>query len=128
MNVELNGSRPRTERPGLELLEITNAIVRIHKQLLGRGPTRVRAEYAGPDTLVATIEDSLTVAERTMMALGEHHSVREMRRLLERASDPALVETVERISGRRVRAFVSGTDPHHDVSSEVFYLEPVPSA
>jgi hypothetical protein len=34
------------------------------------------------------------------------------------------VETVEQITGRSVRAFVSGTDTEHDVSSEVFYLYP----
>jgi hypothetical protein len=34
-------------------------------------------------------------------------------------------EAVEQITGRKVRAFVSGMDTRHDVSSEVFYLEPV---
>ena len=32
-------------------------------------------------------------------------------------------ESVERITGRKVRAFVSGIDTDTDVSSEVFYLE-----
>ena len=41
------------------------------------------------------------------------------------ASEPEFVDSVERITGRRVRAFVSGTDTQHDVSSEVFYLQPV---
>jgi hypothetical protein len=31
---------------------------------------------------------------------------------------------VERLTGRKVWAFVSGIDTQHDVSSEVFYLEP----
>jgi hypothetical protein len=31
--------------------------------------------------------------------------------------------SVERITGRKVRAFVSGIDTGTDVSSEVFYLE-----
>ena len=34
------------------------------------------------------------------------------------------VETVEQITGRKVRAFVSGIDTKRDVSSELFYLEP----
>jgi uncharacterized protein YbcI len=34
------------------------------------------------------------------------------------------VKTVEKITGRKVRAFVSGIDTNKDVSSEVFYLEP----
>jgi uncharacterized protein YbcI len=35
---------------------------------------------------------------------------------------------VEQITGRKVRAFVSGVDTRQDVSSEVFYFEPVASA
>jgi hypothetical protein len=38
------------------------------------------------------------------------------------------VETIERITGRTVRAFVSGTDTHKVASAEVFYLEPVATA
>ena len=33
-------------------------------------------------------------------------------------------ESVERVTGREVRAFTSGTDTVQDVSSEVFYLAP----
>ena len=36
-------------------------------------------------------------------------------------------QAVEAITGRVVRAFVSGIDTRHDVSSEVFYLEPLAS-
>jgi hypothetical protein len=40
-------------------------MVRLYKELFGRGPTKTRTSYAGPDTL----EDSLTAAERNMLAL-----------------------------------------------------------
>ena len=40
------------------------------------------------------------------------------------AAEKEFVDTVERVSGRRVRGFVSGTDTHQDISTEVFYLEP----
>jgi hypothetical protein len=45
--------------------------------------------------------------------------------LFQHASDDEFVQTVEAITGRVVRAFVSGIDTEHDVSSEVFYLEPL---
>ena len=32
--------------------------------------------------------------------------------------------TVEQITGRKVRGFVSGIDTHQDIAAEVFYLEP----
>jgi uncharacterized protein YbcI len=113
---------------GLELQEVTNAMVRLYKQLFGRGPTKARSAYAGPDTLISTIEDSLTAAERNLIALDEHQLVRETRTLFQHACERQFVEVVEQITGRKVRAFVSGTDTQQDVSSEVFYLEPIPSS
>jgi uncharacterized protein YbcI len=115
------------DRLGLELHEVTNAIVRIYKELFGRGPTKARTSYAGPDTLIATLENSLTAAECNMIALGEHQRVRQTRTLFQHANERNFVEPVEQITGRTVRAFVSGTDTHQDVSSEVFYLDPVAS-
>jgi len=116
------------DRQGLELQEITNAIVRLYKELFGRGPTKARTNYAGPDTLVATIENSLTAAERNMLELDEHQRVREIRMFFQHASESDFTSTVEEITGRKVRAFVSGMDTYRDVSSEVFYLEPVTAA
>jgi uncharacterized protein YbcI len=116
------------ERQGLELQEITNAMVRIYKEHFGRGPTKARTNYAGPDTLVATIENSLTPAERNMLDLGEDQRVREIRMFFQHASDTEFCGTIEEITGRKVWAFVSGMDTDKDVSAEIFYLEPVPSA
>jgi uncharacterized protein YbcI len=115
------------DREGLELQELTNAMVRLYKELFGRGPTKARTSYAGPDTLLATIENSLTPAERNMIALGEDQRVREIRIFFQHASDKEFTGTVEEITGRKVRAFVSGMDTEEDVSSEVFYLEPLTS-
>jgi uncharacterized protein YbcI len=116
------------DRQGLELQELTNAMVRLYKELFGRGPTKARTNYAGPDTLISTIENSLTPAERNMVALGEHQRLRDVRMFFQHASDKEFVGTVEEITGRKVRAFVSGIDTGQDVSCEVFYLEPVDSA
>jgi uncharacterized protein YbcI len=115
------------DRQGLELQEVSNAMVRIYKELLGRGPTKARTTYAGPDTLIATIENSLTPAERTMVALEEHQRVREIRMFFQHAAEQDFVDAVERITGRKVHAFVSGMDTSQDVSSEVFYFEPIPA-
>jgi uncharacterized protein YbcI len=116
------------DRDGLELQEITNAMVQIYKELFGRGPTKARTNYAGPDTLVATIRNSLTPAEQAMLDLGEHQRVREIRMFFQHASESDFTQTVERITGRKVWAFVSGVDTARDVSAEVFYLEPVTPA
>jgi|SRR5215210_3991812 len=112
------------ERRGLETAELSNAMVRIYKEQFGRGPTKTRTNYAGPDIVVTTLEDSFTPAERRMAEMGEHQRLRDTRMFFQYASIAEFKETVERITGRRVRAFVSGTDTEHDVSSEVFYLDP----
>ena len=41
------------------LYEISNAMVQIYKDQFGRGPTKVRTHYAGPDTLVCLLENTL---------------------------------------------------------------------
>jgi uncharacterized protein YbcI len=115
------------DKRGLELQELTNAMVRLYKELFGRGPTKARTSYAGPDAILATIENSLTAAERNMLDLGESQRVREIRMFFQHASDTEFRGTVEQITGRKVSAFVSGIDTAEDVSSEVFYLEPIPS-
>lgn len=103
-------------------------MVRIYKEQFGRGPTKARTNYAGADTLVATIEDSLTPAERYMVALNEDQRVREIRMFFQHAAERTFKETVEEITGRKVRAFVSGMDTRQDLSTEVFYFEPVAAA
>jgi len=103
--------------------QLCNEMVRIYKEMFGRGPTRVRADWAGPDTLLCTLEDSLTPAERKMAELGEHQRLREIRTFFQHASEEDFRGSVEQITGRKVRAFVSGIDTDQDVSSEVFYLE-----
>ena len=128
-SVESEGARiervERAERQRLSLMEISNAMVALYKELFGRGPTKCRTAYAGPDVIISSLEDTLTPAERSMVELGEHLRVEETRLFFQRASRDRFTGKVEEITGRKVRAFVSGTDPYEDVATEVFYLEPV---
>ena len=116
-----DGHVPTEQRSVLQ--SVSNEMVRIYKELFGRGPTRARADWAGPDALLCTLEDSLTPAERRMAELGEHQRLRDFRTFFQHASESDFRESVERITGRKVRAFVSGIDTGEDVSSEVFYFE-----
>src|SRR5687768_7978953 len=113
------------ERRGLEVVELSNAMVRIYKEQFGRGPTKTRTNYAGRDILIVTLEDSLTPAERRMAEMGEHQRLRDTRMFFQHATQGEFVGTVEEITGRTVSAFVSGIDTEKDVSSEVFYVEPL---
>lgn len=97
-------------------------MVRLYKEQFGRGPTKARTDFAGPDTVICTLEDSMTPAERSLAALGEHQRLRDTRMYFQYATEGEFVGIVERVLGRKVRAFISGMDTNRDVSAEIFYL------
>jgi uncharacterized protein YbcI len=103
--------------------ELSREMVRLYKEQFGRGPTKAKTEFAGPDTILCTLEDSMTPAERSLAEMGEHHRLRDTRLYFQHATEDEFRGVVERVLDRKVRAFVSGMDTEHDVSSEVFYLE-----
>ena len=106
------------------LSTVSNEMVRIYKESFGRGPTKTRTTWAGPDALLVTLEKTLTPAERRLRDLGEHQRLRELRMLFQYAEVVRFCEPVERITGRRVRSFVSGFDTVADVATELFVLHP----
>jgi uncharacterized protein YbcI len=105
------------------LLEISNAMVALYKEAFGRGPTKSRARFAGPDTLLVTLESSLTVSERNLAAMGEHRRLREARLFLSDALEDQFRAIVERALGRKTLAYVSGIDTARDVTIKLFTLE-----
>jgi uncharacterized protein YbcI len=109
-------------------MEISNEMVQLYKELFGRGPARARTYFAGPDMLICSLEGSFTPAERSMAEMGEHQRLRETRLFFQHARENDFRGTVEQVTGRRVRGFLSGTDTYADLSCEVFYLEPVADA
>jgi uncharacterized protein YbcI len=112
---------------GNRLQAVSNVMVRLHKEQFGRGPTNARSYFAGPDTLICTLEDALLPAERTMVEMGEHHRVRESRMFLQVATQEQFVATVEQLVARKVRAFASAIDPDPGVVFEIFSFEPEPT-
>jgi uncharacterized protein YbcI len=106
--------------------QISREMVRLYKHQFGRGPTRARTEFAGPDIVISTLEDSLTPAERHMAEMGEDQRLRDTRTFFQHATEGDFCAVIEGLLKRKVRAFVSGIDTARDVSAEVFYLESAP--
>jgi uncharacterized protein YbcI len=102
---------------------LSREMVRFYKEQFGRGPTRAKTEFAGPDIVIITLENSLTPAEQSLVDMGEHQRLRDTRMYFQHATEEEFRGVIERILSRRVRAFVSGIDTCADVSSEVFHLE-----
>ena len=105
---------------------VSNAMVALHKEQFGRGPTKAQSNFAGADTLVCILEDALLPAERTMVEMGEQQRVREARMFLQVATADQFIEAIERLTGRTVRAFASATDPDQSVVMENFVFQPDP--
>jgi uncharacterized protein YbcI len=105
-------------------LEISNAMVQLYKGAFGRGPTKARTTFAGPDTVVVLLEDALTVTERTLLALGEIERLRDSRLPVQEALEEPARSVVESVLGRQTLAFVTGIDPRHGMAVNVFTLKP----
>jgi uncharacterized protein YbcI len=107
------------------LAAISDEMVRLYKDQFGRGPTRVRTYWCGGDILTSVLEHTLTPAERNLAALGEHQRLRDTRMFFQYATVREFCEPVERLTGRTVKAFISGIDTEVDgLSIETFILHP----
>jgi uncharacterized protein YbcI len=111
-----------TDRSSM-LMDISSAMVQIYKAQFGRGPTRTRTEWCGSDVISVVLEDTFTPAEQTLVKMGEHKSLRDLRMLFQYASVETFCDPVERITGRKVRSFISGVDTEVDgLSVETFIM------
>jgi uncharacterized protein YbcI len=120
-------SPPERERPATPTLEIANAVVHTYKELLGRGPTKARALFAGDDVLLVVLEDTMTVQERNLASVGEERRLLDQRLFLISTAEDQFRSIIEAVVGRRTVARVSGFDIHRDVAVETFTLEPEPA-
>jgi uncharacterized protein YbcI len=111
------------EDHGRRLLEVTNAIVGLHREYYGRGATRART-IMQENYVVCFLEDIYTKAERTLIDAGKFDAVLQARHGFQDAMEPRFTEAVERLTGRRVTAFLSQVRANPDVSVEAFCLEP----
>ena len=106
-------------------LQISDEMVRLYKDQFGRGPTRARTYWAGPDIVTVILEDTLTPAERNLVKMGEHQRLRDTRMFFQYATVEEFCEPVERLTGRKVRGFISGIDTEVEgLSTELFVLHP----
>jgi len=125
VSVERSPEAPGTREPGSSVLtELSNEMVRLFKFQFGRGPTQARAIWSG-DVITVVLENTLTPAERNLVQMGEHQRLRDTRMFFQHASVREFCEPVERITGRKVRAYTSGIDTEIDgLSVETFILHP----
>ena len=102
---------------------ISNAVVRIHADHHGRGPTRAKT-YVFEDAILTVMEEGAAPVERTLADAGDDELVQSIRSRVQDAIGGELKSAVEGITERQVRAVVSGSQIEMDINCVVFLLEP----
>jgi uncharacterized protein YbcI len=101
---------------------VTSALVGIHMETLGRGPRSASTFHHGP-VVVTLMRDVLTPAEKSIAQDGRDGEVMRIRQLFQQTMQPSFREAVERLTGRRVLAIISGNHVDPDIAAGVFVLE-----
>lgn len=112
-NVAGTGSQP--------LLELSNAMVSLHREHFGRGPAAAKAAFAG-NLAVCTLTDVFTRSERRLIEAGRGEHVQITRLLHQATCEEEYIEAAARALGRPVRAMVSAPHIDLDLLFEVFVL------
>jgi uncharacterized protein YbcI len=102
--------------------EISREIVGLFKKYVGRGPTYART-YVHDDLVTTMLHDTMTRGEQTLKQEDEEDKVRELRHIFQGAFRDEAISIVERLTGKRVLAFLSDHAVDPDWSVEVFVLE-----
>jgi uncharacterized protein YbcI len=101
---------------------ISNAVVKLLGEHVGRGPTRARTMHSGK-IVVCILEDTMTQAERSLAERGREDFVLEMRHAFQLTMREELTDAVETLTGRKVVAFLSDNHVEPDVAAETFVLD-----
>jgi uncharacterized protein YbcI len=101
---------------------VATSVVHIHAELVGRGPSRARA-IVNDNLVVVLMREALTRAELALAASGDPDAAQGMRRQLQRVMRTPLTASIEALTGRRVNAMLSDTDPDADVAVLIFVLD-----
>ena len=101
---------------------ITSALVGIHNHFLGRGPRTASTFHYG-NVLVTLMHDVLTPAEKALAEAHHTDAVSRMRHLFQKTMESDFREAVERLTGRKVVAFISGNHADPDIAAELFVLD-----
>jgi len=105
------------------LSAISTSIVRILRERYGRGPMKAKT-YALDDIIVVVLRaGGFTAAEQTMIDSGEPERVVAMREDFQRVMAEDYKNTIEKLTNRRVLAFLSNAHVEPELTLEVFFVD-----
>ena len=118
---------PATEPPlsgEVLLTAVGDAMSALHERYHHRAPAAVKTQMMDDEVLVCIMGGVYTEVEKTMIELQRHRTVRGTRSAFQTAMQDRFVREVERLSGRRVTAFISDSHVGPDLEVELFVLAP----
>jgi uncharacterized protein YbcI len=107
---------------GLLASQVSRAVVQVWHEYTGRGPTKARTTITD-ELVVVLMGDTLLKAERNLAGRGRSAEVLSMRRAFQETMKEDLVAAVEKLTRRKVVAFMSHNHIEPDLAAEVFVLE-----
>jgi uncharacterized protein YbcI len=103
---------------------ISAAMVTLYEEVYGHDRTTA-STYINDNVVVCILEDILTAKEERLVADGAATEVIEGRVAFQAAREDEFSAAVERLTRRRVVAFMSANQTLPGIACEMFFLEPV---
>ena len=101
---------------------IADAVMHIHRERVGRGPTKAQAFFRR-NVVVVVMEDTMTRGEKNLVANGQAEGARATRASFSEMMRGDLVAAVEELTGAAVVAFLSDSSAEPDVAVQVYVLD-----
>ncbi|MBS1892768.1 MAG: DUF2294 family protein [Actinobacteria bacterium] len=105
----------------LQLTDISNAAVALHREHFGRGPGAAKT-HVTDNLVVCVLTDIFTPLERTLIEAGQEARVRETRAIHRAATEEIYKARMEGVLGRPVEAHMSTIHVDPDVAVDIFVL------
>ncbi len=104
------------------LAAVSASMGSLHERYYGRAPASTKSQMMGDDLLACVLGGVYTEVEKTMIELQRTAIVQETRSAFQTAMQQRFISEVERLSGRRVLAFISNQHVGPDLEVELFVL------
>jgi uncharacterized protein YbcI len=116
---------PTSERNGTTEATITREVVRLTKEIAGRGPVKGKT-YMSDECVLVLLRDGHTTSEATMAGSGRQRQVAQTRVDLNEDERQRFVDVIEQHTGRKVIGFMSSSQQDPSLISQVYVLDTSP--
>lgn len=116
---------PHTPLGGDALLDAVSASMSaLHERYYGRAPASTKSQMMGDDLLACVLGGVYTDVEKTLIEMQRSAIVQETRSAFQAAMQQRFIAEIERLTARRVLAFISNHHVGPDLEIELFVLAP----